>query len=442
MSVTYENEIPVMVNGRVKCSVRQTRQGCGYCGERGWLYHQPDRPGNDAGFCDVHKSKHWVLCDEQGNPHTCEGTRGAGGVEITPSLMVSLKSAPKEEESPAPPPAPPKGGPDMHAAQAALAQLLAAAAPQQGLNESEVEAIVGRELRKVPNESAIKVMLAAELSKIPGALPLRIEIPKPGGEPRKIPGISHKALPEVLGYVNSGVQFGERVNVWMHGPGGTGKSSIAPQIASALDVPFYPISLGPGTTQSSLMGYVTADGYQETAWVKAMIGGGLVLLDEADAAHPAIVTVLNAALANEFVGLPDGRTIKVHQQFFAIAAGNTTGNGADRVYKGRNGLDKAFLDRFEMVHVGYDDALELSACRKYGLPQWKLDKLLEYVRSIRANVIRQEMPELVGMRASIGAARALASGVPWGKVIESRIRHGMSDRDWTKVIEGVVKPAL
>ena len=315
---------------------------------------------------------------------------------------------------------------------------MAAAAPQ-GLNESEVEAIVGRELRKVPDARAI---VMAELAKIPGALPLRIEIPKPDGEPKKIPGMSHKALPEVMGFINSGVQFGERVNVWMHGPGGTGKSSIAPQIATALDVPFYPISLGPGTTQSSLMGYVTADGYQETAWVKAMIGGGLVLLDEADAAHPAIVTVLNAALANEFVGLPDGRTIKVHQQFFAVAAGNTTGNGADRVYKGRNGLDKAFLDRFEMVHVGYDDTLESTACRRYGLPESKVTKMLDYVRGIRANVIRQEMPELVGMRASIGAARAMASGVQWGKVVESRIRHGMSERDWTKVTEGVTKPYL
>jgi MoxR-like ATPase len=147
-------------------------------------------------------------------------------------------------------------------------------------------------------------------------------------------------------------------NVFLTGPAGCGKTTLARQIAKALEIDYIILSLSEGITESKLFGRETVDGYVQGALEDAFINGKLILLDEMDAALPNVLTSLNSAIANrEFL---NGRneTIKAHENTVIMAAGNTTGKGADYTYTSRNQLDKATLDRFYLVAQDYDTELE------------------------------------------------------------------------------------
>jgi hypothetical protein len=84
------------------------------------------------------------------------------------------------------------------------------------------------------------------------------------------------------------------------------------------------------------------------------------LLDEVDAASPAVLVVINALLANERASFPDA-VVEKHADFVLIAGANTIGLGADRQYVGRQQIDAATLDRFVLLDWPYDPRIEAAA---------------------------------------------------------------------------------
>ena len=91
------------------------------------------------------------------------------------------------------------------------------------------------------------------------------------------------------------------------------------------------------------------------------------MFDEIDAADSNMLLVINSALANGKLALPNRPkkpVAKRHADFVCIAAANTWGKGADREYVGRNQLDDATLDRFRIgcVPMDYDPAVEAMLC--------------------------------------------------------------------------------
>jgi cobaltochelatase CobS len=437
-----------------KHSQRTLRKGCKWCQSTDLYWaHDPDGR-QDGRICEKGHAygRNWTLVNRDGSPHRC---RTDIGNPVSPSAAetaetdeepaaVSAPAVPMPTFTPAvPAPAAQTTEPVNDSAIQALQAFMNAISPKVDAND--VNKIIDERLAAIqpPNVNADQVadIVNARLASI-GALPLQIEIKHGDGAVKPITGMSHKAMPLVLKKIMAGRKAGMPVHVYMHGPGGTGKTSIAPQIAEALNLPYYPISLGPTMTESKLMGYMLATGYVGTQWTKAVEFGGVVLLDECDSANSAVLTVADAALANGHIGLPDGRTIPVHKDFIVIAAGNTTGNGADRMYVGRQAQDKAFLDRFTFVDVGYDLVLEESMCLRTGLDAGRVRQVLAYVRDVRQRVLDARMPVLIGMRASIGACLELAGEVPWSEIIDGRIRHGMSDADWRKVSDGISRPRL
>jgi MoxR-like ATPase len=109
--------------------------------------------------------------------------------------------------------------------------------------------------------------------------------------------------------------------------------------------------------------------YVRSKFVRAYEEGGVVLLDELDAADNNVLMIVHAALANGLWDIPlrgEGAPPLVrHDNFIVIAAANTHGHGADRVYVGRQQLDGATLDRFAMgrLEVDYDEEMERRAYR-------------------------------------------------------------------------------
>jgi MoxR-like ATPase len=266
-----------------------------------------------------------------------------------------------------------------------------------------------------------KDAVAAAVAAVEQHRPIRIEI-KQGAEIRTLPdGHRHPVFGDVLAALSV------RENVYLVGPAGSGKTTIATQAAEALGLPFY--STGAVGMAYQLQGFINPEGkYMETDLYRAYVGGGVFLFDEVDASSAQALLAFNAILANEIAAFPHG-TVKRHADFVVIAAANTFGNGADAQYVGRNQLDAAFLDRFMYVTMDYDEKLELAISSN--------DEWTRYVQAFRRAVRAHKIRHVVSPRASIKGGKLLSAGLSRDKVAESLLWKSMTAADRAKVSESL-----
>lgn len=215
-------------------------------------------------------------------------------------------------------------------------------------------------------------------------------------------------------------------NIMLVGPAGCGKTSIAEITAKALNLPFYITSTI--NDAHELTGFIDGYGlYHPTPFRHAFENGGLWVADEIDAWDAAAFLAANSALSNGYAAFPDREgVIYRHPNFRIIATANTFGNGADRVYVGRNELDAASLDRFVFIEVDYD--LNLERMFASGNIQW-----LERVHEIRKKVRENNIRHVVSSRPIIKGVEALAAGIDWQEVEEMYIWKGLSKANREKV---------
>jgi hypothetical protein len=172
----------------------------------------------------------------------------------------------------------------------------------------------------------------------------------------------HMALPYIMALVKAGIPTA------LIGSKGCGKSTVCKQVAEKIfgDDPskFTLISMTSATSPSAFFGRpkIGGDGgVVESQFSKIMREGGLVLLDEMDAADENLLLITNSAIANRrFYNQNTAELIDVHDTTIFMAAMNTLGLGAGRDYTSRNRLDAATLDRWSMgrVRLTHDTALE------------------------------------------------------------------------------------
>lgn len=238
-----------------------------------------------------------------------------------------------------------------------------------------------------------------------------LEAPKPvvhvmtaeGARVGNLPSLRHHLAETLLRAASARDGEGYRLNVWLAGPAGSGKTRACADTAKAMGLEF--TFHGAMTMAHELTGFVDAGGtYHPTAFVTAFTEGKAVLLDEVDAGSDEARLALNAALANGMMSLPDGRLVKRHPDFVCFAAANTWGHGATAEYIGRAKIDAAFLDRFgARIAWDYDESLE----RKLSSDaDWAAR-----VQKARANARRAGVKVIITPRATINGAALIRSGM-------------------------------
>jgi len=259
--------------------------------------------------------------------------------------------------------------------------------------------------------------IAAAVAAVEQHRPIRIEI-KQGAQIRTLPdGHRHPVFGDVLAALSV------RENVYLVGPAGSGKTTIASQAADALELPFY--STGAVGMAYQLQGFINAEGrYMETDLYRAYVGGGVFLFDEIDASSAQALLAFNAIAANDLAAFPCG-TVKRHADFVIIAAANTWGSGADAQYVGRAQLDAATLDRFAFISMDYDERLELAISSN--------DEWTRYVQAFRRITRQLKIRAVVSPRASIKGGKLLSAGLSWNRVEEMLLIRGLSANEVEQV---------
>lgn len=220
---------------------------------------------------------------------------------------------------------------------------------------------------------------------------------------------------------------GNRLNIWVAGPAGTGKTTAAMRVAGALELQFR--SMGTLSDPTQLVGYLSpvTGQYVSTPFREVFENGGIILLDEIDGSDPNALLVANQALANSWYNFPD-KLVKRHKDCVVIAAANTWGLGATNDYVGRLKMDAAFLDRFVSCPWPIDEKLELVTCPNI---EWA-----KRVQAYRATVRRIGIKVLVTPRASYYGAALLEAGLSMEEVEAATVRKGMTDEQWEVVKRG------
>lgn len=292
----------------------------------------------------------------------------------------------------------------------------AAMAPVHDMTSTRLQMVEGL-ARALPGQVADQVAAA-----IAALAPVQVTVTRPAAEPVAL-GTVHKATPRILRALAAGL------NVYLHGPAGSGKTTAGRKCAEALGVPFY--TAAKVESEYLLLGFKDARGETvRTQFREAYEHGGVFLFDELDASAPGAVVALNMALANGICPFPDGN-VQRHQDFYCIAAGNTKLTGANRQYVGRSQLDAASVDRFYFLEFGYDNALELSIASNRA---WAL-----HVQAVRAAIEERGLNHLVTPRATFDGCKALAAGDTWEEAEQACIFKGLDADTIDQIKRAVVR---
>lgn len=281
-----------------------------------------------------------------------------------------------------------------------------------GLDEISMAAIkdaMHEDLRRRVDEQvkAIDDKTAAKLEEIAlSGLTLRNEVVVNEQAPVQLPEgeLVHAELTRLVAVVASGFK-----NAMLVGPAGCGKTTLARQLAKAIGAKhFAAISCSPGMSEAKVLGRIgvptesNPTGYMETAVMQAFRLGGVILFDEMDNADASMMVSFNAMTDGGFATLPNGEVVERHPDTVIIAACNTFGHGADRMYVGRNQLDAATLDRFvgATLEMDYDRDLEAKLVPNR--------EVLRSVWDLRDKVRRNALRRVVSTRAVVAADRRVS----------------------------------
>lgn len=245
-----------------------------------------------------------------------------------------------------------------------------------------------------------------------------------GSVSAEVIGLQHDRFPTLLRAAQARDHRGFRLNIWLTGPTGSGKTTAAENVARALALPFG--SDGSLDADYKVLGFRDANGHViSTQFLDIYEKGGIYVADEIDNWLPSALLSLNAALANGWVSSPRGM-IQRHPDACVIACANTWGLGATSDYVGRTKLDAASLDRFQpKIDWPIDETLELALARRQANAigsAWH-----QVIRTARQSAKGQGLKIIISPRATFNGLALLAQGFTPDEVVAMTFAAGLSE---------------
>ena len=152
------------------------------------------------------------------------------------------------------------------------------------------------------------------------------------------------------------------INLLLVGGAGTGKGTIAENIAKVLQADFFEVPAC--QLEHQWEGFVDANGnYKATEFYLACKNASegkktVLLLDELDCCDPCTLKHFNDCFERKWYRFPNNEKLDFKENLILIAAANTFGTGANMQYIG-NQLDSSTLDRFTVKEISYDDNVQM-----------------------------------------------------------------------------------
>jgi nitric oxide reductase NorQ protein/cobaltochelatase CobS len=211
------------------------------------------------------------------------------------------------------------------------------------------------------------------------------------------------------------------MNVVLKGEPGVGKSFLARYLCAETNRPLYRVTLSETTYREDLVGQlhlVGGDGEETvTQWVdgplaRAAREGGVLLLDEINAADANTVAALNAVMEGRrtrTLTIPQtGEQIRPHEEFRVVATSNPG-------YQGTYELNDAFEDRFRHIKLDYlpvDVETDL-VIERAGLDEGRrksIERLVEFAGRLREAYREGELSTPITTRELVRIARFTDDG--------------------------------
>lgn len=182
-----------------------------------------------------------------------------------------------------------------------------------------------------------------------------------------------------------------RKGVYLHGPTGSGKSSLIEQFFAYMGMPLVRLTWTPKREADDLLaGKTLIDGNLlpvDQGIAMAARNGWPVVIHEIDLADPAELVALNDVIEKGVITTPDGDIFVAKRGFCVYATSNSNGTDDDSgSYHGTNSLNVSTLRRFFSLELDYPSEEAEVAFLEAKLPSVSKDILLGVARVV--SVIR------------------------------------------------------
>lgn len=226
--------------------------------------------------------------------------------------------------------------------------------------DERISTVVGDRLASLEAKSGLSADEIAKIARDAVEQSRKVEITSIAHPQYNFTGTAHPLLAKVLKYIEAGEWL---FYIW--GPMGSGKTTLAFQVAEYLKRPMCATSFTVTTPLEEVKGYhnPVTDKYQPSTLIEGFENGAVCLIDDGDRASANTLTGLNAIEQGKIfvprTGKPEA--VRTPETILFVTA-NTSGNGANGTYAGAEQLDAAFTGRFRMLYAGVDRAVEIAAC--------------------------------------------------------------------------------
>jgi len=228
---------------------------------------------------------------------------------------------------------------------------------------------------------------------------------------------------------------------------GCGKSSLVCQLAGRLNWPVRRVNLHGETSVSDFVGQWVVEGsemrFRYGVLPSAMKAGHILVLEELDAAEPAILFILQGVMEQEGVLVlaeNGGEIVRPHSRFRMVATANTLGLGDETgLYTGTHVLNASHLDRwtavFNMSYLPEEREESLLAIKVPALEQKMATALVKLANAVRRAAEQEQVFCTFSTRRLLFLARKIATLKSVGQALEVTVLNKLAKNDRQVVYE-------